>query len=243
MGKAAGSRSFELGTGDDELRIEQGIALEGVSQLGQAPKTIQAQEAIEAVESRTVQDVKEIKATDSPIEQKVEEIKPEEPAELQEVIQTAAAEIKPDLVIPDPRPEEIEKKKEIEKVRPPQQEQVATIQQTQQVEIEEAKASSAKQSGGDATITTAYLGSLRATIERNTVNPRNSLSGRTLVSFEIDSTGNLLSFSVKESSGYPALDRAALSAVRDAAPYPAFPEGVNKKPLTVTVPIKFNVKK
>ncbi|HRY08230.1 MAG TPA: hypothetical protein P5114_14040, partial [Hyphomicrobiaceae bacterium] len=44
---ATGSRSLEQGTGNDLLRIEQGIALEGLTRQGDAPESIEAREVVE----------------------------------------------------------------------------------------------------------------------------------------------------------------------------------------------------
>ncbi len=243
MGLAAGNRSFEAGTGDDLLRIEQGIALEGISQFGDAPKTVQAREIQEVATSRAAQEIEEVKAEEPPPEeQPVEELKPqEEPPELKDVITTAAKAADPETMVPEtpPEPENIVKPEEIQDVKPPQEKQVAAIEQVRQPKIEEAQSASAKQSGGNATITTAYLGSLRSVIEKNKINPRSRVRGTAVVRFKVDAKGNLLSYAIKKSSGSKVLDRAALDAVRRSAPFPEFPEGVVKKPLVVTVPFRF----
>ncbi len=244
MGRDAGSRSFETGTGDDVLRIDQGIALEGISQLGEAAETVEAQEVVQLQESRAAQQIEQIDAVEPPPLEKppIEELKPVEPEELTDVITTAATTPEPDSVpVETPPPIEVVKPKEIKEVKP-QEQQVAAIEQVQQVPIEESQSASAKQSGGSATITTAYLGSLRARIEKNKINPRSRKRGTTIVRFKIASNGQLLSREIKSSSGSKRLDKAALEAVDRAAPFPAFPDGVGIKSLTLTQPFKFTTR-
>jgi periplasmic protein TonB len=243
MGHSAGNRSFEIGTGDDMLRIEQGIALEGISQFGDAAETIEAQEVVELAESRAAQEIEEVKTEEPPPEETpVEELKPEDPPELTDVITTAEARPEPESVpVEIPPPVEVVKPTEVKELEP-QKHQIAAIEQSKQVRIEEAKSSSARQSGGNATITTAYLGSLRALIEKNKINPRSRKRGTAVVRFKISSEGKLLSREIKTTSGSRKLDKAALDAVKRAAPFPAFPAGVGIKSLTVTQPFKFTTR-
>lgn len=52
-------------------------------------------------------------------------------------------------------------------------------------------------------------------------------------------SGKLESVEVIESSNHPVFDRATVKAVRMAAPFPSFPEGLNLPRLKLRVPIKF----
>ena len=51
--------------------------------------------------------------------------------------------------------------------------------------------------------------------------------------------GQLKEAKIKESSGFSALDQAALAAVQEQAPYPSFPSQVSQKELWLTVPVVF----
>ncbi len=51
--------------------------------------------------------------------------------------------------------------------------------------------------------------------------------------------GQLKEAKIKESSGFSALDQAALAAVQEQAPYPSFPSQVTQKELWLTVPVVF----
>ena len=54
---------------------------------------------------------------------------------------------------------------------------------------------------------------------------RHRATGRGSVVFYVDEAGKLIYQQLKESSGVPELDAAALNAVRTAAPYPPVPFG------------------
>ena len=63
--------------------------------------------------------------------------------------------------------------------------------------------------------------------------------GMVKIDLEISSSGNLKDARVKESSGYEMLDRSALAAVLEQAPYPQFPPDVSQKELRLTIPVVF----
>ena len=93
---------------------------------------------------------------------------------------------------------------------------------------------------------TEFLQSIREKIKRSQRYPR---SVRTLdddseahVQFTIRRDGSLVNAKVVASSGSKSLDAAALSAVRDAAPYPSFPEGQEGLMLRLEIPIAFQLK-
>jgi len=60
------------------------------------------------------------------------------------------------------------------------------------------------------------------------------------VAVTIDSSGRLLSASVIRSSGFTALDEAAIEAVRRAAPFPRPPASAGQGTIPFTAPIRFN---
>lgn len=51
--------------------------------------------------------------------------------------------------------------------------------------------------------------------------------------------GELKELTIKESSGFAALDQAALLAVQEQAPYPSFPSQISEKELRLSVPVVF----
>jgi protein TonB len=65
--------------------------------------------------------------------------------------------------------------------------------------------------------------------------------GRVVVAFSVDAQGRLVDVHVKQSSGSERLDEAALQAVRDAAPFPPFPEGVQRAQWSFNLPLSFSL--
>jgi len=91
---------------------------------------------------------------------------------------------------------------------------------------------------GNAAVTN-YPGKVRAKVARAAGRiPRSIRAGRdVVVSFTVTSSGGLGGVSVARSSGSPALDAAALSAVRRAAPFPAIPDGAGRSSWQFTIPM------
>ena len=227
---SGGGTSLEEGSGNDLLRIEQGIALEGLTRLGDAPETIEAREVEEQQASLAQPELEEIKAAEVPSEEPppVEDVKTvEQPPDLQDVIASPLG------------PEAVEKVAPPREVRRPQIKQVATEQQVQQVAVLEQKAAGKAQDGGDATAYRVYLGSLRKHIERFKVQPKARERGTVLVRFAIDRDGKVLSREIATSSGSSQLDQAALTAIDKAAPFPKLPDDFKRQQLVLSIPFRF----
>ena len=205
-----GGAALEAGTGDDQVVVEQGIALEGLAKFGEA------EEMIETV------DIPPMQAAEVP--QPVEEIKPE----LTDVVTSTEGKHEEQVMSEEPKPVEEERPQEVpvEEQAP----QVATL-------IEQS--SGAAQEGGDTTQRLAYLGQVRKTLERSKVNPRSTISGTVLIKFTVGPKGELLSRIVQQSSGSKILDDAAMAALDRAAPFPPLPQEIASGPLEVQVPFRF----
>ncbi|GIX30883.1 MAG: hypothetical protein KatS3mg124_1355 [Porticoccaceae bacterium] len=67
------------------------------------------------------------------------------------------------------------------------------------------------------------------------------LEGSVRARITLDRDGRLLAVETVEGSGEPLLDEAALDAIRDAAPFPAMPEGIGVERLELMVPISFRL--
>lgn len=65
------------------------------------------------------------------------------------------------------------------------------------------------------------------------------LAGSALVEFRLDHTGHLVSADIARSSGIVLLDRLALRAVKDAAPFPPPPADLAEADLAFSVPVNF----
>lgn len=225
----AGSRSFEAGDGTDILRIEQGIAIEGLSQLGEIAEVEQAAQETPVEAQAAVAPQMATAATEEP----QQEIKPTEPPpEIVEKSEVIASKVEPveeqEILRETPPP-----------VEPVRMQEVAAVEPVQQVVVAEEKTSSANKKGGDASLRAAYLGKLRGQIERKKIKPNSDDTGTVVVRFTVDAKGNLVANEIASSSGSRKLDEAALAAIQRSSPFPPFPNCLGSPTMVVSVPFRF----
>jgi protein TonB len=127
----------------------------------------------------------------------------------------------------------VEKKKAEKPVEKKQVKQVASLGNSGENEADSAaaKASGGKQGkvatagGNDA----AYVGKVRAKVLRSLKAPSGRFTaGEVRVAFTIDASGRLVNSWLSRSSGDDKVDKAALAAVKRAAPFPSFSEGASR---------------
>lgn len=70
---------------------------------------------------------------------------------------------------------------------------------------------------------------------------RRGWEGTALLDLKIDSQGNVLSATVRDSSGYDVLDNRALEMVKKASPFPAPPKELQGRTFNITVPVAFKL--
>lgn len=89
----------------------------------------------------------------------------------------------------------------------------------------------------------AYKALLRGRIDAHKRYPplsrRMGEEGTVVVSFRLNADGEISQLSVVKGSGSERLDEAALEAVRQAAPFPPFPEGVKRTSWSFSLPLQF----
>lgn len=186
--------TFDLGTGDDQFVVEQGIGLSSVVKLGEDLETIRTAE-VTPVET----------VTPPPA---VQETKPVE--ELQETITSTADKAPEDNIVkldepppPETKPEEV---KTIAAVEPPVQ-----------VAIARDASSGEERTGGNAAEKAAYLGKLVKVFNECAFKPKKVLQGSTKIQIVLDEQGKLVDRKIVTSSGDPKVDEAALANVDYAA--------------------------
>jgi protein TonB len=206
------SMALDLGKGTDIVLVEQGIAEEGISKLGDAMETIETAEIVP------------VQAAPPP---PPEEVKPDE---LRDVIASEASTVEQQVV----KTEEPPPIKE-----PPPPEAVQAQSQPEQIAVVTQQSSGEAQSGGNAKMLGLYLGQVNDHVQRAKVNPRSSIAGTVIIRFTIGVDGKLLSKEIAKSSGSKVLDDAATAALDRAAPFPPIPPEVSIKPLAFTQPFKF----
>jgi periplasmic protein TonB len=252
----SGSDVLHVGESDDLLRIEQGIAIEGLIKLGEAETTTEAQNMPLAEASMAQHPVEEVKAFEPsdnsmtraqatahrnvPLEvvtakdgqeqnEKVEVVKPPEEPKPEDLTPDKPGERQ---VIDDIPPPELEE---------PRPKQMMALQSIEQFAVREQQSSGEEKTGGDATLRAAYLGKLRMHLERHKVRPEAKATGTAVARFTVDPTGKILSREITSSSGSKKLDDAAIATIERSAPFPAFPVGLAHEPVVVQVPFKFRL--
>lgn len=135
----------------------------------------------------------------------------------------------------EPRKEKVQKPAE-----PTQDNKKAAASANSQPEAAQNAAPSKTASAGEAKALKADWGSkVRARINRKVVQPANSGPGTVKVRLELSPSGKLLAVGIAESSGQPALDAAALKAVKAAAPFSRAPKGLTEASYSFSLPITF----
>ncbi|MFN3868803.1 MAG: energy transducer TonB [Hyphomicrobiaceae bacterium] len=229
----SGGRSLDVGSGNDEFVIEQGIAIEGLARFGDAVETVQALDAETVKAQDALPEIAEIKTAEPPPDEPppLETLPPAtEPDELKDVIASPDGPTEQIVTAAAPPPEVFET---------PQPPQKAQEQIVEQIAVVEQQAAAKAETGGDASAYSAYLGSLSKHVQRFKVRPRNVKVGKVLVRFSIGPDGALISREIERSSGSEELDLAALSAIEKAAPFPRFPASLTRSSIDLTVPFEF----
>jgi protein TonB len=207
------SEALDLGKGMDIVLVQQGIASEGLSKLGDAMETVETQEVV-PVEAPPPPPPKEVK-----------------PDELRDVIASAESTVEQQVVKTDQPPPLHD--------QPPEPDVVRTESQPQQVAVVTEQSSGEAKSGGNAKLFGLYLGQINDHVQRAKVNPRSRVAGTVVMRFTIGVDGHLLSKEIASSSGSKVLDDAATQALDRAAPFPPIPPEISIKPLAFTQPFKF----
>lgn len=86
---------------------------------------------------------------------------------------------------------------------------------------------------------------IRYYADRNYLKEGSAAQGEVFISFTVASSGELLHIMVidKRSAEDPLLRDIAINSIRDAAPFPGFPQGMNQYQITFNVVISFELNK
>lgn len=88
-----------------------------------------------------------------------------------------------------------------------------------------------------------YFRKLSNSIQANIIYPIDAyqarIEGKVFLSFSLQKSGQLVGVKLINSSGYKALDNAAIDAVQLASPFESFPEDIKKEGLNVSVDFLF----
>ncbi len=91
-----------------------------------------------------------------------------------------------------------------------------------------------------------YIRDINQRINNNFVYPsmakKSKMEGSLKLGLRIHRTGRLLGVELKKSSGFGVLDENAIKIVKDSAPYPPFPPGINQEELQIDLPVIYEIK-
>lgn len=91
-----------------------------------------------------------------------------------------------------------------------------------------------------------FTGNVRQRIANARVYPqiarRRGMEGQPVIAFTLNKNGQLMELRLDRTSGYQLLDRAALEAVKHAAPYPEIPAPLKLNTFQFKLPISFILK-
>lgn len=93
--------------------------------------------------------------------------------------------------------------------------------------------------GKEASLIATWGARIRSQVERRKRHPGGRAKGRVVLKISVVRNGQLQSVSVRRSSGQPALDAAAVAAVKRAGRFPAAPKQLTKPVFVFSLPINF----
>ena len=95
--------------------------------------------------------------------------------------------------------------------------------------------------GTEKSLLSKWGATIRARVERRKSYPSAAgrAAGTVTVALTVGRGGELLAATLGHSSGHPALDQAALAALRKAGPFPPAPKGLDKQSYSFSLAIKF----
>ncbi|WP_421935206.1 TonB family protein [Pelagibius sp.] len=104
----------------------------------------------------------------------------------------------------------------------------------------------AASAGGQPAATPDYMAELLAWLERHKKYPRGARlrgqEGTAFLYFVMDRDGQVLDFSIKQTSGYKLLDREVKEMIERAQPLPGFPDDMAGARLALVVPVDFSLR-
>lgn len=100
--------------------------------------------------------------------------------------------------------------------------------------------------GSEIDLINSYLKKINTIIQKNKKYPPSARmreeEGKVEIQFTLSQTGNLIEVALTSPSIYPEFNKAAKNLVDKLSPFPAFPEGVDRKSITVKMEVVYELK-
>lgn len=253
-------RSTDSAPGEQEITIDLAPAME------EAVSVAPAEMAAVAAPSVEPETVETLPLKEMPTEQPVEAAEIPEPQETTEV-SPAEAEmaVEPESVVTLPPPETVvaksveqppalkpEKKppppKPVERKPSPRR----IVAQPPPSEARQGQASSSRENTGgaaasaDPNVLNRYVASLAAALRNRLRYPdvarSQGVDGVATMRFTMDRSGRIISSTLVQSAGHPALDQAARAAASPGSSLPPAPAALPQQQFNISVPLRFNLR-
>ena len=88
-----------------------------------------------------------------------------------------------------------------------------------------------------------YMRNMQINIKKNWNPPKNKTNAKVILSYKIAKDGSLISYSIYKSSGNKKIDKAAIYALKQAAPFGPLPAKYNKDSIDVQFTFDYKVHK
>ncbi|UAW99772.1 energy transducer TonB [Halopseudomonas nanhaiensis] len=102
-----------------------------------------------------------------------------------------------------------------------------------------------RQAGGRKSSPKNYFSDLQGWLNAHKHYPphlkKEKIQGTVILTFSVDRSGNVLSASIKQSSGNAELDRAALEMLAKAEPLPPIPDSMGKERISIAIPVEYSL--
>ncbi len=250
----------DISPGEQEITIDLAPAMQDVESI--APSAVTAPDVppteVKAVPVEPLEEPAPIEKEVEAVEPQMVEALPIEAPPVEAVVpddavvippqETVTAQTVPEKPAPKsvkPPPKPVERKPSPTPRREPRE------QQPPAADARQGQASASRENlggaaaSGDPNLRNRYYASVAAAVRRRLRFPEQArsqgTSGVAKVRFSIDSSGTIISVTLVQSAGHPALDAAALAATRAGSSVPPIPDGLPSRLPPFEIPLNFNL--